>query len=322
MDAYIISLTNPKLLIDQISEYDLNPILIKGVDGSKLDYDEIKENTTTICSAICPKSVIGIAMSHIKIWELFLRSGKKNALVLEDDVVFTKNFKKDLENCIENVPSDYDVLYLGCFGCSTNFNLYTFAAFNTNQLNLNAKKINKYINKPLYVGATHAYIITPSGAKKLLHHLKHKISTHLDIQINQLIRDNYINVFSLNKRIVYQTSTDSTLSTNVASNHPYIINSILSNYYVDTKVKLSYLSTVSFIRIGNFNLTFFSVMFIILGIILSASDVDIYKITYVYIFLSIPDIYIDHKNIVIIIHYFTLIIPYLLLKYSNVWDNI
>jgi GR25 family glycosyltransferase involved in LPS biosynthesis len=261
-------------------------------------------------------------MSHIKSWELFLKSGEKNALIVEDDVVFTKDFKKNLEINMENVPSDYDILYLGCFGCTTNINFYTFTGFFTNQLNLNTKKINKYINKPLFVGAAHAYVITQNGAMKLIHHIKHKISIHIDMQINQLIRDNFINAYSLNKRIVYQTSTDDTLSTNISSNHPYILNSMLSDYYIDTKVKASYISTVSFIRIGNVNLTFWTGFFLILGIILSASDLDIYKISAGYLLLSLPDIYINSNKDIIILHYFILIIPFVILKYYNIWSYI
>ena len=39
--TYIISLNNPIKLIKKLPKYDLDPIWIEGVNGSKLDYNTI-----------------------------------------------------------------------------------------------------------------------------------------------------------------------------------------------------------------------------------------------------------------------------------------
>jgi len=317
MDAYIISLNNPEKLINQVSNFGLNPILIKGVHGNKLDNTDINKNTTFMCSMFCPKSVVGIAMSHIKVWEEILASKKKSALVLEDDVVFTDNFKNDLDLDIKNVPKDFDILYLGCFGCTNTINFYTVIGASSNFINLNSGNINKYINKPSIAGATHAYIISRKGIKKVIHHIKNKISYHLDVMLQLLIKNNILNAYGLNKRIVYQTSTDETMSTNVSSNHPYLLNDVISSYYIDTKVKASYITTVNFARIGNINFTIFSIIFLLAGIVLATTDADIYIITCIYLVISIKDLYLDPSNTMILIHYLLLIIPFLLIKYNN-----
>ena len=322
MDAYIISLNNPEFLIKQIHDFGLNPILINGVNGKQLSRQEINENTTFMCSLFCPKSSIGIAMSHIKAWEEFLLTKKKNALVFEDDVVFTKNFKKEFDTDMQNVPNDFDLFYLGCFGCTNTINIYTIAGTTSNLINLNSGNINKYINKPSFILATHAYVISRKGAKKLITHFKNNISYHLDFVIQTLIRDNVINAYGLNKRIVYQTSTDDTMSTNVSTNHPALLNDIISNYYLDTKVKASYATTMVIVRIGNINLSIFSVLFILTGILLSTIDTDIYIITIGYLLLSSKDIFIDHKNIMILVHYLLLIIPFIIFKHYNLWSKI
>jgi GR25 family glycosyltransferase involved in LPS biosynthesis len=318
MDAYIISLNNPEKLINQVSEFGLNPILVNGVYGNKLNNTEINKNTTFMCSIFCPKSVIGIAMSHINVWEQILKSNKKMALVLEDDVVFTKNFKKDLDLDLAHLPKDFDIFYLGCFGCTNTINFYTVIGTTVNLINLNAKNTNQYINKPSISGGCHAYILSRAGIKKLLHYVKHKISYHLDVMIQTLIRYNVINAYALNKRIVYQTSTDNTMSTNISTYHPSLINDVISNYYLDTKVKASYVTTVNIIRIGNINFTGFSILFLLSGVILTTTDTDIYFITCVYIVISIKDLYLDSKNPMILIHYLLLIIPYLLIKHYNI----
>jgi len=318
-NAYVISLNNPTSLLTKISEYNLNPILINGINGAKLSPTEINHNTTLLCSMFCPKSVIGIAMSHIKSWKEFVKSKNNLALFFEDDAIFVDNFRQQLDISIENTPKNFDILYLGCFGCDNSINFFTL--INNGIINLNASKINKYIKKPEIAFALHSYILTRKGAKKLINYYDKNISYYVDYTIQYLIRNNQINAYSLNKRIVYQTSTDDTMSTNNNNTHPMIITNLLSNYYIDTKVKASYMANLTFMRVGNLNLSLFSILFLITGIILSTLKIDIYKITGFYILLSSPDIYMHPNNIMIIIHYLLLIIPYFLIKYFDLWDN-
>jgi GR25 family glycosyltransferase involved in LPS biosynthesis len=319
-NAYVISLNNPINLLNQLSEYKLNPILIEGVNGSKLTNFEINQNTTLLCSMFCPKSVIGIAMSHINSWKQFIKSKEKIALFFEDDAVFVSNFRKKLDDAIENTPSDFDILYLGCFGCDNSINFFTL--INNGIINLNASKINKYIKKPEIAFALHSYILSRKGAKKLIDYYNKKISYHVDYAIQYLIKSNQIKAYSLNKRIVYQTSTDDTTSSNNSNTHPMIITNILSNYYIDTKVKASYMANVAFMRVGDINLSLYSIIFLFLGIVLSTTKIDIYKITVIYLLLSSPDIYINSNNIMILIHYLLLIIPYIIIKYFDIWSKI
>jgi len=320
-DAYVISLENPKKLLNQLSKYDLNPILINGVNGSKLTSKEINQNSTVLCSMFCPKSIIGIAMSHIKSWKQFIKSKQKLALFFEDDAVFVNNFKQKLDNAIENTPSDFDILYLGCFGCDNPINFFT--VINNSITNLNSNRINKIIKKPEIAFALHSYLLSRKGAKKLVYYFDKQINYYIDYTLQYLIRDNYITAYSLNSRIVYQTSTDNTISTTSNNNHhPTIITNILSNYYIDTKVKASYMANLNVMRIGNINLSIFSLLFILSGVILSTLEIDIYKITFFYMLLSSTDIYLNPDNVMILVHYFLIIIPYCLIKYYDLWNKI
>jgi GR25 family glycosyltransferase involved in LPS biosynthesis len=319
-NAYVISLNNPNKLLSKISKYNLNTILINGVNGSKLSSLEINQNTKLLCSMFCPKSAIGIGMSHIKSWKEFIKSKKKLALFFEDDVVFVNNFRQKLDNAIENTPNDFDILYLGCFGCNDTVNIFTLMGSGTGIINLNASYINNYVKKPEISLATHSYVLTRKGAKKLIKCIDNNIYYHIDYMMQYLIRNNQINAYSLNKRIVYQTSTDNTMSTNNNNTHPIVITNLLSNYYIDTKVKASYIANLTFMRVGDLNLSLFSIIFLISSIILSTTNIDIYKISCFYILLSSPDIYINPNNIMILIHYLLLIIPYLIIKYINFWS--
>ena len=192
-NAYVISLNNPVNLLNQISTFDLNPILVEGVNGKDLSSQTIRENTTFMCSMFCTKSMIGIAMAHMKAWELIVESKDDYGIVFEDDVIFTKNFKKDINIGLKNVPSDFDILYLGCIGCDSIPNFFTILGVSTNIINLNHTKINKYINKPMITFALHAYVLSRTGAKKLLNFFEHKINNHIDYSIQELLNQNLIN---------------------------------------------------------------------------------------------------------------------------------
>jgi len=319
-NTYVISLNNPTKLLNKLSNYNLNPILIEGVNGSKLTTNEINKNTTLLCSMFCPKSVVGIAMSHIKSWKEFIKSNEKITIIIEDDAVFVDNFREKLDVAIKNTPSDFDILYLGCFGCDNPINFFTL--INNGIINLNAIKINKYVKKPEIALATHGYVLSRKGAKKLISYFDKNISYYIDYTIQYLIRNNNINAYSLNSRIVYQTSTDNTESTTSNNNHPLLITNLLSNYYIDTKVKASYMANLTFMRIENVNFSLYSILFLMTGVILSTIKVNYIEITIGYLVLSLPDIYMNSDNNMIKIHYILLIVPYLIITHFDLWSYI
>jgi glycosyl transferase family 25 len=319
--TYVISLNKPDKLLSEIRNYGLDPILVEGVNGKKLSKKEINENTSISGRMFAPLSVIGCAMAHIKVWKLFLESNAEYAIIFEDDVVFEHNFKEKLDLGIKNTPDDFDILYLGCFGCQNNLNFNTLQFANLGILNFKANFKNQFVNKPFVALATHAYIVSRNGAKKLLSYIDRNIYTHIDIHIQELVSNKLINIYSFNNRIAYQTSTDELKSLNVSSSHPVMINNLLSEYYIDKMVKASYISTVSSLRIGNFNIYSWSIIFILLGLILSTTDIDALSITIGFILISLPDLYMDVNNKTIKIHYLLLILTYLIFKEFNIWNK-
>jgi GR25 family glycosyltransferase involved in LPS biosynthesis len=259
-------------------------------------------------------------MSHIQAWKKFIKSKQEIGLIFEDDAIFVDNFKNKLDIAIKNTPKDFDILYLGCFGCENKINFFTLSS--TGIINLNASKINKIIKIPDVAFAFHGYVLSRKGAKKLINYFDKNISYYIDYVIQYLVQSNQINAYSLNTRLVYQTSTDTTGSTSTDNNHPSILTNILSNYYVDTKVRASYVSNIKFIRVGDINLSLFSIMFLFLGIVLSATDINMYEIIGSYLILSGPDLYMNSHNKMIYVHFGLLIIPYLVIKYFNLWKII
>jgi len=320
--TYVISLNKPEKLLSEIRTYGLDPILVEGVNGRKLSSEEIKKNTNIYGRMFTPLSAIGCAMAHLKTWKLFLESDAKYGIIFEDDVIFEKNFKEQLDIGIKNTPKDFDILYLGCFGCQSNINFNVVQFGVQGLVNTNSNYRNTYINKPIVALATHAYVVSRDGAKKLVTYIDKNIYTHIDIHIQTLYSHKLLNIYTFNNRIAYQTSTDDSGSLNTSSSHPIIFNNLLSNYYVDVKVKASYISTISAFRIGTFNFNPWSVIFTLLGLILSTTNIDVFTITGVYILISLPDLYMDVNNKYIKIHYLLMILTYLIFKEFKIWDMI
>jgi len=306
-DAYVISLNKPLNILYELKKYNLNSIWSKGLKYDNFDDEYIKKHTSSFYYKYGPKSSIAIAMSHIKTWRKFLLSEKELCIIFEDDVVLVKDFDEELENALQNVPRDFDILYLGCFGCNSDLNCFTIPFSFIYKLN-NSEIINDHIKKPKIAFALHGYVLSKKGAKKLIKYTEKNINNHIDVMIFKLYNQGKINIYSLKNRIVFQTSSDTCNSLNT-NNYPFIINKLLSPIKIDKMISLSYYTSVSFLRIGNFNINTMTILFFIIGIILKNNNINIKNITVAFLILSLPDLvsfkYID----VIIIYYFILILP-------------
>jgi GR25 family glycosyltransferase involved in LPS biosynthesis len=262
---YIISLKYPKKLLKTLSnKHHLNPILTNAINGKKCSDDIIKHHFTTFYRFFGPKASIGCALSHLYVWKTFLKTHIKYAIVFEDDIILddiTYNLSEVIRIHVQQTPQDFDILYLGALGSDNTPNFFTLSM---SLLNMSAeyKNINDYVEQPSVALATHAYVISRSGAEKLVKNLDGNIHNHIDYCIQNLYSQGILNNYITKPRLLYQSSTDSNISNNVSNIHPIIINKILSNFYVDKHVRSSYITTLSLLRIGSFNITISSLILI------------------------------------------------------------
>lgn len=309
-DAYVISLNKPLNILYELKKYNLNSMWSKGLKYDNFDNNYIKTQTSPFYYKYGPKNSIAIAMSHIKTWRKFLLSDKDICVIFEDDAVLIKDFDKELEIALQNVPNDFDILYLGCFGCNSDLNCLTVPFSFIYDLK-NTKIINDYVIKPKIAFALHGYVLSKKGAEKLIRYISKNISNHIDVMIFKLYNEGKIRLYSLKNRIVFQTSSDTCKSLNT-SNYPFLINRLLSPIKIDKMVSLSYYMSVSFLRIGNFNINAMTIMFLIIGYVLRSNNISLKNITIGFLLLSLPDL-LTFKHIdTIITYYFILILPSLI----------
>ena len=317
-NVYLINMDKDTERLEKVTKeckkFNINFERFSGVNPLKLSKKELNKYVSKTCQNICPNGIIGCGISHMKIYEDALKNNYKNILVLEDDVYFDDELYEELNKAMTELPEDYDILYLGCFGiCDKEqvynmdlnllFHLYTnfLRKFKSTCKNECEKKLNnkyKYLHVPEFPLSAHGLIISNKGCKKLLN-LIEKLNYSIDVNI--ALKTNELNIYTIKKRLIYQTWTDSKNSS-ISSN--YLIN----NYNNDLP-PFSYILNFYVIKIFNTNITVLNIIFFLLGIF---SYINKYLFMFILAFLII------NQNTSILISYLIgYLIIYIIFNLNN-----
>ena len=317
-NVYLINMDKDTERLEKVTKeckkFNINFERFCGVDPLKISKKELNKYVSKTCQNICPNGIIGCGISHMKIYEDALKNNYKNILVLEDDVYFSEDLYEELNKAMTELQEDYDILYLGCFGrCDKKqvynmdlyfiFNLiiYFLSKFKSTCKNECEKKLNnkyKYLHVPEFPLSAHGLIISNKGCKKLLN-LIEKLNYSIDVNI--ALKTNELNIYTIKKRLIYQTWTDSKNSS-ISSN--YLIN----NYNNDLP-PFSYILNFYVIKIFNTNITVLNIIFFLLGIF---SYINKYLFMFILAFLII------NQNTSILISYLIgYLIIYIIFNLNN-----
>lgn len=153
------------------------------IDGNKLEIDDFKELLRYYSMTNISKGVLGCGLSHIALWVETLIENK-TALITEDDLVIGEHFIDYLSVVLSSAREvEWDIIYLTYF---TNHEVCE--VFNLNQEKIDAKNNDKVLipfndfaeykvrySENVYRhaygyhgGSTAGYLLSPSGARKLL----------------------------------------------------------------------------------------------------------------------------------------------------------
>ena len=150
---YLISMPNRleymKNILHSLNQY--NYVVIEPIKKVDIDIEQIYNEKKIMYKL--PLGKIACHLSHIKALQFFLQSNYNNCLILEDDIKLPHiiTLQNDVENVIDNVPIDWEILFLGkCYDDCERSVYY-----------------NKYIcsSSPL---CRHAYMVNAEGAKKII----------------------------------------------------------------------------------------------------------------------------------------------------------
>lgn len=162
-----------------------------GVDKNDLteafideNYHYDKKNSLAVRQYYPPlnKGEIACALSHRKIYQAMLENKWKHVLIFEDDVVPDEQNLHLLEQTLKELPSDWELFYLGYLKNETisrrkqlKRSWYQFMAMlglsnmpSTMLNNLLPVNYSEHLFKAGFHDCTHAYAISLSGAEKLV----------------------------------------------------------------------------------------------------------------------------------------------------------
>ena len=319
LKTYVISLEYPTQLMETLPSKGLLPIWSPGVNGKALTEAEIRKNTTPLCAAICPLPCIGSGMAHMNAWASILKNNDDYALIVEDDVTFVPDFYEKLQLSLKHVPSDYDILFLGCFGCTSDTSLFSLGGRAAGYVGLTDQTvdINPYIVKPTSIVGVHAYIVSRKGARILLDNLAGKISTYVDYCMQNLIKNKQLAVYLTNPRIAFQTSTDLTGSSATSKVHPLLLQKVVEGLYLDDAYSAKYLLTVTAAKVGPFPITFNSFLFLVAGLFVALMQPPLLLLSAVFVVFSLPDLVVGSDPYSVLLHYVLLVTPTAILTYRR-----
>lgn len=256
MDKDIDNLINVNNIL---MKYNINYTRFSGIDVTKLSKNYI--NKYVLFKNVLTNSIMGCAISHIKIWEEVIKNNYKYVLILEDDIYIENDFYEVLNNAYTELPNNFDILYLGSGGlCNPEYN-YTDINLIFKIFSSCNKYKKKYIYKPEFPLYTHAYIISNQGCKKLLKYIN-KIYNHIDVMI--ALNSNKLNIYATNKKIVYQSFDE---SSNSNYNFPKYINNVLSKYKDNNRTPYNYILNTVIIKLGPHNINAITIILFAFGML-------------------------------------------------------
>jgi GR25 family glycosyltransferase involved in LPS biosynthesis len=209
-DCYVINMDKNKSRLQKFTDFynksDLSSkpyIRVSAVDGSTLNTKEyltakayegnqqIQLYGKRTSMDQLTNGMVGCYLSHFKVYDEILKSGKPYGLVFEDDAGFSETIYKDgILPIPKNYPNDWDMICLGVY-------LYD--------------KSHKFQEYPKYkhiqrFWATHCYLISVSGIEKMKKYGYLPIEKQIDHQMSDLATRGQLNIYSPKDVLAWQTS--------------------------------------------------------------------------------------------------------------------
>ena len=228
--------------------------VMHGVDGKEA---RSSGNVNAACRMTCTPGMIGIALSHVQCWQHVVDRDLEHAIIFEDDAVVVEDFEEKMRIALDNVPTSYHVLLLGCFSCAPFIQKLFSGGDNTEH---NGIRTISYFN------GTHAYIVSQEGARFLLHATQKKASYHIDFHMSMIPG---FKIYAVSDDLALQEDmeTSSIAAAGPGASFPGTINSVLSTIKTSKNVSWSYCVNVPYMQLGPIPVTLWTIIFFGLGLL-------------------------------------------------------
>jgi len=198
-----------KLISEEFKRLEIDVERFSSVDGNTIPSTELIIRHEDLKSNI--KGAQGALKSHRKVLKDAIDNDYDKICVFEDDLIFCKDFNERFDYYIKNVPTNWDMMYLGCHyhNCE------------------NPDFIMKYIYKNNRNYGCFAMIINKDMIKKIYDYTKEETKT-IDDYISEMIKNN--NCYSFIPFFVKTTNTVSDIGVSNESYEYDVVNKFYSDY--------------------------------------------------------------------------------------------
>jgi len=252
MKAFVINLDRAphkfQRICDRLRAAGIEDIeRIEAVDARALTKRDISEISTKTCATFCPREAIAISASHMTAWKRVLESGDDHAMIFEDDAVVVADFLRSVTRLLRDVPKDFDVLLLGCFGlCDPARKGLARHLAPGSMKNSLVHDSRRSVFAPELFAGTHAYIVSKKGCEKLLQRIP-KARFHIDWTIAS--EHAHVNIYAARSDIAFQEHMDDS-GTATHRGFPGSVSSVLWNVRGAKGIPWGYYADVRFLRLG------------------------------------------------------------------------
>jgi len=243
--VYVINLDKDKERLQafdaQMKKHKISYMRFPAINGTELGYEE---GLTKTCNDFCTPGMKGCAMSHRAIWEDMLKNRYENVLIFEDDVTLSENFETVFRDGWDQLPTDYDIYFLGCHGTCENSD--PSSQILNRVLQTEPEDYDKNIKSVHGSLGTHAYVLSKKCAQALV---DGPIGTHVDLQIIMWKKQWGLSAYSITPLVAY---VDGQTESNLSDSFPMLLNSVLHPVYLFGSIPLDRAVTESWFHIGGY----------------------------------------------------------------------
>jgi GR25 family glycosyltransferase involved in LPS biosynthesis len=206
--------------------------------------------TSSLCNYSCSQSMLGIYLAHRNIWEFVVKHNIPRVVIFEDDVSFTQDIFPTFPKAFQELPANWDLLYLGCMSCGDTYPFFYNFVRPKPIGKLPLTYYSEHLRIPYITLGTEAYAISLEGAKKLLQYVPYA-TNHVDVMITNHLSK--LNCYLVYPRVAYQYQEG--IDSNNNTSAPVLLNTFFSNINITsdelTKTTVSYALSVPFAQVNN-----------------------------------------------------------------------
>ena len=141
----------------------LDPILFSGIYGNDVGLMSSRAKNDSLYSTLSPNGM-ALGLNHWFLWNHIVLANIPTAIILEDDVLLSDNFKEIFAENMVNIPDNWDIVYLS--------NLFP-DRIDDGRIMAEKIKGNIWHHKGAKtwdggIDGTHAYMVSLEGAKKMI----------------------------------------------------------------------------------------------------------------------------------------------------------